>query len=251
MCTIFLAHQVNPKYKLIMLSNRDEFYERRTAQASWWENGKIFGGRDLKDLGTWLGITRDGRISTLTNFREVPGNQEPLQSRGMIVSQYLESHVSAPKYLEDLKNNKNQYNGFNLLCGTVDQIFYLTNKKSDIIPLSQGVHGLSNGYLNEPWFKVERGRDAFGKLVKSPNVNIEDAFALMLDKTQKSLGPWPDTGFGEELERFLSSLFISGDNYGTRSTTLLLVDRQNRVYFEERTYVPHEDRISEEFEIYV
>jgi uncharacterized protein with NRDE domain len=46
----------------------------------------------------------------------------------------------------------------------------------------------------------------------------------------------PDTGVGSELEQALSSMFIKTSNYGTRCSTVVLIDKQNEVTYSERVY---------------
>ncbi|KAI5794405.1 hypothetical protein DFH27DRAFT_134977 [Peziza echinospora] len=56
-------------------SVRKGILHRPTPRAAWWDTSDschIFSGRDLArpERGTWLGITRQGRIAVLTNYRE-------------------------------------------------------------------------------------------------------------------------------------------------------------------------------------
>ena len=72
MCLIFISVKDNPSYKLIVAANRDEFYDRKTAPAHFWEDHpQILGGRDLEAMGTWMGINKNGRISMITNYRDL------------------------------------------------------------------------------------------------------------------------------------------------------------------------------------
>jgi uncharacterized protein with NRDE domain len=49
MCLIFISFHHHPKYKLIVAGNRDEFYERKTAAANYWNDyPQILAGRDLE-----------------------------------------------------------------------------------------------------------------------------------------------------------------------------------------------------------
>ena len=71
MCLLVFAFKVHPTYKLILAANRDEFYERPTAPAKFWDdNPNLLAGKDLKAGGTWLGITRYGKIAAITNYRD-------------------------------------------------------------------------------------------------------------------------------------------------------------------------------------
>ena len=46
----------------------------------------------------------------------------------------------------------------------------------------------------------------------------------------------PDTGIGLERERWLSPAFIRGDDYGTRASTVLLIDAAGRGQMHERRF---------------
>ena len=49
-----------------------------------------------------------------------------------------------------------------------------------------------------------------------------------------------DTGVGLEWERILAPIFITSSIYGTRSSTVLLIDLENKVTFIERSYHGHD-----------
>ena len=71
MCLILLAWRAHPEYPLVFAANRDEVYERPSAAAGFWRGEPhVFGGRDLKQGGTWLGLTRGGRFAAVTNYRD-------------------------------------------------------------------------------------------------------------------------------------------------------------------------------------
>jgi uncharacterized protein with NRDE domain len=47
MCLIVFAWQLIPACPLVLAANRDEFFERPTRAASWWEDApNVFAGRD-------------------------------------------------------------------------------------------------------------------------------------------------------------------------------------------------------------
>ncbi len=243
MCIILTALDVHPQYRLILLSNRDEFFKRETLPLHRWEgNVPMYAGRDLKEGGAWLGMTAEGRITTVTNYREPPEEGSWL-SRGLIVSRYLSGKSDPFDYLESLRKEGDRYRGLNVFCGYPDRLYYYSNRGKGIVRVEKGIHGLSNGLLDEPWPKVNRGKSLFAELVRSRgDFPVEKAFSLMKDTWRPADENLPDTGFGLEGERFLSTIFIQGKEYGTRCTTLILVDRDGEVYMEERTHVPDEER---------
>lgn len=245
MCLIFIAFKHHPKYKLIVAANRDEFYARKTAAAAYWQDHPdILGGRDLEAMGTWLGMTRKGRICMVTNFRDLRNIKAKAPSRGKLVTDFLLDKNSAEAYLVKLQPHAKEYNGFSVIAGTVDALFYLSNYKDGIIQLNSGLFGLSNHLLETPWPKVERGKRAIQHLLKAPVVNENDLFAILSDETVGSDHELPDTGVGMELERLLSPAFIKSAGYGTRSSTVIMVDYNDNVAFHERVYHPETSEFS-------
>lgn len=239
MCLIFIALKHHPKYKLIVAANRDEFYARKTAAASWWDDyPEILGGRDLEAMGTWLGMTRTGRICMVTNFRELRNIKAHAPSRGKLVTDFLLEKASGEAYLTKLQPGASQYNGFSLIAGTVDSLFYLSNYRDGVIQLNSGLFGLSNHLLETPWPKVERGKAAIQDLLKSPVVDKDDLLAILSDETVGVDRELPDTGVGLERERMLSPAFIKSSDYGTRCSTVIMVDYSDHVAFHERVYHP-------------
>ena len=239
MCLIFIALKHHPKYKLIVAANRDEFYARKTAAAAYWQDHpEILGGRDLEAMGTWLGMTRKGKICMVTNFRDLRNIKANAPSRGKLVTDFLLEKISAEDYLMRVRANAKRYNGFSLIAGNVDELFYLSNYKDGIIQLNSGLFGLSNHLLETPWPKVEKGKAAIQDLLKAPLVNKDDLFAILSDETIGPDDQLPDTGVGLERERLLSPAFIKSPGYGTRCSTVIMVDYNDNAAFYERAYHP-------------
>jgi uncharacterized protein with NRDE domain len=237
MCLILFSYKQHPVYPLVFAANRDEFYDRPSAPASFWEDRPdLLAGRDLKEGGTWLGITRGGRMAALTNFRDPASVKLQAPSRGWLVRDYLCSQEDADAYLKKLEKQADQYNGFSVILGDPSHLYYFSNRHGTI-ELTPGLYGLSNSLLNTPWSKVERGKQRLGALLSQTGDPLpEDLFSILKDQTRPEDRQLPDTGIGLEWERILSSMFITSPIYGTRSSSLLLVDRQRRVTFVERIY---------------
>lgn len=238
MCTLLLAYQAHPRYRLILADNRDEFYSRPTAAAAYWEEAPhLFAGRDLVYGGTWLGVTSTGRIAALTNFREPRAAGKNFRSRGKLVSEFLEDETStAESYVEMLRGEGVPYRGYNLLLGDAERLYYYSNKNDETVKIEPGIHGLSNHLLDTPWPKVELGRQSLARLLTADDFTAEDLFAILADNRKAPDEQLPDTGVGLEVERLLSSIFISSARYGTRSSSILLVDRDRQATFIERSF---------------
>ena len=237
MCLIFLAFNSHPSYKLILAGNRDEFYARKTAAAEFWQDEpNILAGRDLEAGGTWLGMNRSGKISMLTNYRD-PQNINPLApSRGQLVSDYLRTSIPPSAYLAQVVQDGKAYNGFNLITGTPDELWYYSNYREGIEQLEPGFYGISNHLLETPWPKVQRGKEKLKPILSHPTINPDHLFEALYDEQRAPDDKLPNTGLSLDREQALSSMFIKTENYGSRCSTVILIDRKNQVFFSERVY---------------
>jgi len=251
MCFILLGLNAHPDYPFILAANRDEFYARPAQAAEFWqENPNIFAGRDLQAGGTWLGINRTGRIAALTNFRN-PGSHDPRrESRGHIITGWLNSNESTEEYLGKLDSSTIKYNGFSLLAGDLKNIYFYSNCSNEKpILLTQGIYALSNHLLDTAWPKAIAGKQRFENIINSRNeYMVSELLELLSDKTQAPDENLPTTGVGIELERSLSSIFIETPDYGTRCSTVILTDQNGQVEFIERTFTGSDtNTVSHEF----
>lgn len=244
MCLIVFSYKQYNEYPFVLAANRDESYTRPTETAHVWKTSpKIFAGKDLKAGGTWLGISENGRFAALTNHRQMDDIKEDTISRGIIVKDFLLSEGNPREYLVELQRNGHKFNGFNLIAGTFEELFYMSNKKEGIFKVQPGNHALSNAFLNTPWPKTERSSQALEKVLNKGEPDEEKLFSLLLNDQRYSIEKLPDTGLPKEIEKAVSSVFIETENYGTRSSTLVIVDQNNRIKFIEKTYVPGSKKI--------
>jgi uncharacterized protein with NRDE domain len=251
MCLILLAIQKHPKYKLILAANRDEYYERPSEPPHFWEDAPhLLAGRDLVAGGTWLGITRHGRIAAVTNYRDPASVKPNAPSRGKLVSDFLESDLDPLSYLDLIRPEKDRHNGFNLILSSLDRITWYSNRSGEATQLLPGVYGLSNHLLDTPWPKVVRSKAMFEQVVcTEKKLSTESLFRILADQTLAADDRLPSTGVPIEWERILSPIFITSPTYGTRSSTVLLIDREEHVAFLNRTFNGHLEPIStSEFE---
>jgi uncharacterized protein with NRDE domain len=238
-CLVVFALDCHPRYRLIMAANRDEFHDRPTQAAAYWSDlPHVLAGRDLLCGGTWLGVTTDGRLAAVTNFRGLARDTDtPRFSRGTLPSGYLAKAVPPQAYLETLPTSPGDYNGFNLIVAEREQLWYYSNRgNSGPMRVVPGIHGLSNHLLDTSWPKVTTSKDCLERLIREDRVSPEALLDLLSDTTPFPDHLLPDTGIGLERERMLSPRFISGDTYGTRSSTVILVEREGGIYFIEHSH---------------
>ena len=238
MCLILIAHHPDKKRPLLVLANRDEFYNRPTAAAGQWEECPgMIAGRDLVSGGSWFGA-RGARWAGVTNIRE--GGRDKAnhsnKSRGWLVRDYLQGELSPADFIASIATTINDFDGFNLLLGDSEEVWYSSNREGLTRSLAPGIYGLSNHLLDTPWPKVVRAKTGFKKLLDKSSFNHGEAFALLADTTQASDEKLPDTGIPLAWERALSAIFITMPKYGTRCSTFLTVGADGQRFLTERRF---------------
>ncbi len=235
MCLILIAWQAHPDYPLVLAANRDEFHARAAAPAAWWREPPMLAGRDLAAGGTWLGLAEDGRFAVLTNYRD-PAQQRPgLPTRGGLVPQTLGALRPAEQQLRALQSAATAYNGFNLLFSDAGHLAVYESVPARGRLLPAGVYGLSNHLLDTPWPKVVSAKAALARAL-SRLPQREPLLQLLRDEAQADEAQLPRTGLSIEWERLLSSAFIRAPGYGTRCSTIVLIDDRGRASFSEWTW---------------
>lgn len=237
MCLIVFAYNVHPSYRLILAANRDEFYERPSFSADFWkDHPQVLAGRDLKNGGTWLGVTSDGKFAAVTNYRDPAALKSNAPSRGKLVSCYLAGRQNSDTYLKKIFSQVEKYNGFNLLLGD-DHDLFVFSSRSQKQKMKPGIYGLSNHLLDTPWPKVKRAKKMLkAALNKKGTALEEELFSLLADRRVPPDNKLPSTGIGLEGERLLSPVFIESPVYGTRSSTILLIGKNRRVRLVEKVF---------------
>jgi uncharacterized protein with NRDE domain len=237
MCSIFLAFESHPVHRLIVAANRDEFYDRPTAPAGYWDDApEVLAGRDLRGGGTWLGLGAGDRFAAVTNHRD-PKAPAGRRSRGLLVRDFLLGRYRPEQFLNEVAAKGGEYSGFNLLVADADELWYLSDHEGAPRRLAPGIFGLSNHLLDTPWPKVVRGKIRLESLVRAGDKIVPlDLFQLLADDQLASDPDLPETGIDLARERALSSIFIRTPNYGTRSATVLLMDYNGGGVFCERSF---------------
>jgi uncharacterized protein with NRDE domain len=240
MCLILFAWQSHPRYALVVAANRDEFHQRPSAAAQFWDDDpEILAGRDLQAGGTWLGVTRSGRFAAITNYREPPAPQLPLErSRGHLVRDFLRGEQTPLTHARDLASSGSSYRGFNLLLADSGALVYVSNRYDEVSNIAIGAHGLSNHLLDTDWPKVRSGRERLHSLLGDERLEADDLFDLLTDKSLTP-GEIPDElERGLAPEQLMKHYFIVSPVYGTRCSTVVLVGRDGSVQFHERQFDP-------------
>lgn len=271
MCLILTSWQSHPEYPLVVLANRDEFYERATDSMHWWDDHPhILAGRDRADVkgqsGTWMGISKTGRFAAITNVRAPSEKNPDAQTRGEIPAKFLKASDSPEGFIDVHGHTFNRYNGFNLLATDLSSkdpvLVWLSNRVlmgKNLRPrkvmnpqkLNPGIYGLSNGMLDTPWPKVQHRVGAFAQLLAMDTGEFkrsEHYLRAMEDMTQAPDDYLPQTGVSYEWEKALSSAFIRTPNYGTRSTSLIRIRKDGRYEVIEKLFNAEKELDTQVFE---
>lgn len=241
MCLILFAVGRHPQFPLVVAANRDEFHQRPTTPMHWWNEPNVLAGRDQLSGGTWLAVSRQGTVAAVTNVRE--GNRAAAKiSRGALPLLALtESQAQLERHLQQHRDN---YAGFNLISLTPDTGWYFSNRDSHPgRSIHRGLYGLSNDLLQSPWPKLLKLRDSVGRTLEHTSSHqTRELHSTLIEQLQDdSPAPdhcLPDTGVGIETERFLSSPFIRGRDYGTRATTIVTMDAAGQITVTEQSWGP-------------
>jgi uncharacterized protein with NRDE domain len=204
MCLILVAWRRHAAFPLVVAANRDELHARPAVAAAYWDDAPgILAGRDLQARGTWLGVARSGRFASVTNYR---GGHDPnaAESRGALVSGFLRGTSSAKEYVEQV--NAGSYSGFNLLVADGEALWWLSNRDGGARRLEPGYYALGNFLLDTP--EVMEVKACF----EATPVALEPMFSL------------------------LAAARIVAPVYGTRCSTVLMVERGRRARFAERVF---------------
>jgi uncharacterized protein with NRDE domain len=251
MCLILFSFnpQATAGHQLVVAANRDEFFARATANADYWsDDPNVLGGRDLVSKGTWLGITKSGRFAAVTNVREPDVSVPDALSRGQLTQHFLQGTQDPLSYLQDLRERKDLYSGFNLLVGEFSNdgavLYYFGNRSPEMLSLEKGVFGLSNGSLDSNWPKVNRGKRWLKDTLQAPTGenNLHRQLRQYLEDGRCAAdNELPSTGISLDKERALSSAFIQLPEYGTRASTVLTINSEE-INFSEKVYDVDENK---------
>lgn len=236
MCILLIATDALPDWPLVLLGNRDEFHARPSTQAQPWAGASdCLGGLDQVGGGSWLAQRNDGRFAAVTNLRSGMPAQAP-RSRGFLVREFVVGSQPATEFAEAVIRHMDEYGPFNLVLGDQNAVWVIDGHSQSLQRLSRGVHVVSNGPLGCGWPKVRRLRERFEQSIRNGQRDDASLLNLLMDESRPDADSLPDTGVGPQLERVLAPIFIRGEHYGTRASSLVMQHEDGSVFFRERSF---------------
>ena len=241
MCLIAWNWQPASATPLLLLANRDEFYDRPALPLHWWApatNGaQILAGQDLQAGGTWLGLSRSGRMAALTNHRQAGAARDNTRSRGELVAAFLHSDLTADQYLAQLAPHSKDYNPFNLLVFDGKQLMGLESRNTKVLHKQAGLGAVSNADFQTPWPKLTQLAARLREQPEQAAHELPSLLPLLHDRSTAPDAALPSTGVPLEWERTLSATFIATPHYGTRACSVLAI-HQHHAEFLEQSFGP-------------
>lgn len=238
MCLIAWSWKPESATPLVLLSNRDEFYARPAMPVHWWEpatsGNEVLAGKDLQAGGTWLGVSRTGRLAALTNYRSGVLQRPDAPSRGSLVTGFLQGHMSAAAYVKRLVRTANSYNPFNLLVFDGVSLMGLESRDARVVEMQPGIGGVSNADFHTPWPKLMHLKHQLRSHLEEGVVDEAQLLWLLRENSAAPDSLLPRTGVPLELERALSSVFIATPQYGTRASSVVKLHETHVDFAEQR-----------------
>lgn len=247
MCLIAWNWQPDSPNPLLLIANRDEFYARPTAPLHWWQDKGILAGRDLQAGGTWLGISRSGRLAALTNHRDPARQRADAPSRGELVSAFVQTGISAEDYLCTLAERAAHYNPFNLLVFDGVSLMGLESRHAKVIAMRPGIGAVSNADFLTPWPKLSRLSGSLQTLLAQQHPSDAQLLALLHNPLVAADADLPVTGIPLALERALSAAFVALPDYGTRACSVVRFEKDSIQFLEQGFHaggVTHTEKIT-------
>lgn len=252
MCLIAVAWNCHPRYRLALIANRDEAHDRPAAPAGVDPHDPaLYGGRDLRAGGGWLMASRHGRLAAVTNVRASQAEGAMPRSRGALVRDFASGTTTAPGFQSALAPTAAEYGRFNLLAWDGARLEFASNHPGFVQhTVAPGLHAMSNGAFDARWPKSGHAVRALEAWLTGDDAlegrdddrALAPLFDALADTTPSPDEALPDTGVGLALERRLSPPFVLGAQYGTRCSTVVLVD-DDAITFVEQGYGPEGARL--------
>ncbi len=235
MCLITVAYRASARFPVVVAANRDERHARAAAPAGWWPDApRVLGGRDLVAGGSWLAIDRDGRIGAVTNRAPAEQRAAPA-SRGALVAEYLSAGVSAHEFAARASARGARFGPFNLVLVDGDAVHVVSNR-AESLRLTHGIRSFGNtGLTDTSWPKLATATAGVEQAL-----DAGDPVAALLNVLATRRAGSPVSGPDRD------NPFVVGPEFGTRCSTVILVDAAGRATFVERRFDAAADTVGED-----
>ena len=236
MCLVGIAWCSHPQHSLLIAANRDEMHSRPSAAADWWPDAPhSYGGRDQQAQGTWLAVTSDGRFAAVTNVFGSALIDGSFESRGQLITDYLNGDQEPARFLEKLAGKHAAYRPFRLAIGSRDEFFIANADGSSEFEFHSpgiGVHAITNAPNGERWPKGDWLHEQLTQALTSQAID----HAQLIDALATERTPQATDADMRGDSAFQFAPFIRNDTYGTRASTVVTITQSGRISFTEHRF---------------
>lgn len=221
MCIVFVIFNLNKEMPLTILTNRDEQYNRETLPLNWYEFKQntsenlctlnALCAKDISSCGAQFAVYSNGKFAVLTVFRESDllknKDNDEIISRGKLP--ILFGSMTIEEYKKYLMENHTKYLGFNLVFGTVSDVWFFSNRDQNYPYVFKKIthnFGIGNGYHDDIWWKVQYGLDQISNI---ENINTDSLFNILFDKALAPFNKVQKTEYELDFEYNLSGIYCS------------------------------------------
>ncbi|WP_299328177.1 NRDE family protein [Parasphingopyxis sp.] len=228
MCVLAFAWAAHPRWQLVLIGNRDELHARpATPLAHWEDRPGIIAGRDLEAGGTWLGVSQQRRLAVVTNVANPDGPLPDKASRGALIADLL---TGAGRYADPAESDLDDFNAFNAIAVEGGTARLFSNRpRPTRRTLKPGIYGLSNSLYAENWPKTDRIKAMLDDWLNFDSGNETG----LLDALRADDSPQVEPRRAQQ-----SPIFIRNPVYGTRCSTVVIIDSDGNGRISERRYDP-------------
>jgi uncharacterized protein with NRDE domain len=229
-CTLAVFTRALPGLPLVVAANRDEFYARPAESPRVLSSDPlVVGGRDLVAGGSWLATSAKGLVVGILNRRTGEPPDSTRASRGAlcVALARLDSVQAAADLLSRLPID--EHNPFNVLVADRGSALVAQNRADGMAlhELPPGTHLLTNLDLNDATCqRISRSSQRFQ--------NLAATYAATSDRSELVAGL--HAVLGDHLTAVddrapTDQLCIHTEAFGTRSSSILLLDEHDRLDF--------------------
>ncbi|MEY8370528.1 NRDE family protein [Aerococcaceae bacterium 50-4] len=250
MCLITFSYETDASYPFVLIANRDEAYSRPSLSIHEWKDAPdIIGGRDLQQGGTWLAFSKSGKFAALTNYPFSNHQVTNPKSRGFLINDYLSSDISPIDYVSQLKQERAQFDGYHLLCGSIHpkvELMMYNNVDDRLTNYAPGIHAISNTYDDLSAFRKSQSVKNLSHIMQD-EIDVN----LMIESFQNTepnprLKDFPSFLTLNQAKK-ASAIFVEGEgDFGTVSTTAIVLDKSGELTMKEVRYPKNQPKESKE-----
>ena len=141
--------------------------------------------------------------------------------------------------------DRDAYAGYNLFVCDGTTLAYASNRDGEPRVLEPGLYGIANAGLDTPWHKTLVSKARLRRQLDAGDINSSVLLKLLNDRERAPAADVQTDGLDFALAHAVTAPFVVQPEYGTRSSTVVIIDRNGHIDVTERRYVSDGSRRGE------